>query len=59
MIKMADHRGRLFLTCRVAFVDHWQHDSINELGKKLARNRDVMMQIFDDTSEAERWLLVN
>jgi hypothetical protein len=59
MIKMADHLGKLLPSCRVAFVDRWDHDSINELGKKLARNRDVMMQTFKNTAEAEKWLLAN
>ena len=59
MIKMADRLGKLLPTCRIAFVDRFHHDSINELGKKLARNRDVMMQIFQNTGDAEKWLLAN
>jgi hypothetical protein len=59
MIKMADHLGKLLPACRVAFVDRQRHDSINELGKKLARNRDVLMQIFDNADDAEKWLLAN
>lgn len=59
MILMADHLGNLLPGRRIAFVDRHQHDPINELGKKLARNRDVMMQIFDSVEKAEKWLRAN
>lgn len=59
MLLMADHLGGLLPGRRVAFVDRYKHDDINELGKKLARNRDVMMQLFDSVADAERWLLAN
>lgn len=59
MLMMADHLGSLLPGWRIAFVDRYGHDDINELGKKLARNRDVMMQIFENTSDAEKWLLAN
>lgn len=59
MILMAEHVGNLLPTRRIAFFDRWGHESINELGKKLARNRDVMFQTFDNVRDAERWLLAN
>ena len=59
MLLMADHLGSLLPGRRVAFVDRYKHDDINELGKKLARNRQVMMQLFDSVGDAERWLLAN
>lgn len=59
MVKMATHLGKLLPTSKVAFYDRYGHDNINQLGKKLARNRDVMMQLFDNVEEAERWLLAN
>lgn len=59
MLQMAEYLGNLLPTYRIAFVDRYGHDSINELGKKLARNRDVMMQTFKNTEDAERWLLAN
>lgn len=59
MLEMADNLGRLLPTKRIAFLDRYDHESINELGKKLARNRDVMMQTFKNVDDAERWLLAN
>jgi hypothetical protein len=59
MLLMADHLGNLLPGRRIAFVDRHRHDPINELGKKLARNRDIMMQIFDSVAKAERWLRAN
>jgi hypothetical protein len=59
MLRMADHLGSLLPNRRIAFVDRFGHDNINELGKRLARNRNVMMQIFESTADAERWLQAN
>jgi hypothetical protein len=59
MIQMSSHLGKLLATRRIAFLDRWGHDEINSLGKKLARNRDVMMQVFENVNDAERWLLAN
>jgi len=59
MLQMANHLGRILPGRTVAFHDRHGHASINELGKRLARNRDVIMQIFDNIEEAEKWLLAN
>lgn len=59
MLHMADHVGGLLPNRSIAFVDRYNHDSINELGKRLARNRSITMQIFDNVDDAERWLRVN
>lgn len=59
MLLMADHLGKLLPGRHIAFVDRFHHDDINELGKKLARNRHVMMQVFDSVANAEKWLLAN
>src|SRR6185369_14189829 len=59
MLRMADHLGTLLPNHLVAFVDRYGHHDINELGKRLARNRLVMMQTFDGIAEAERWLHAN
>ena len=59
MLLMADHLGKLLPGRHIAFVDRFRHDDINELGKKLARNRHVMMQVFETVAEAEKWLLAN
>lgn len=59
MLRMADHLGALLPNHLVAFVDRYGHHDINELGKRLARNRLVMVQIFEDVHDAERWLHAN
>jgi hypothetical protein len=59
MVKMADYLGQILPTRKIAFLDRRGHENINQLGKKLARNRDVMMQVFDDPAQAEKWLLAN
>ena len=59
MLHMADHVGGLLPNRSIAFVDRYNHDSINELDKRLARNRSITMQIFDNVDDAERWLRAN
>lgn len=59
MLQMATNLGQVLPTRRIAFIDRYDHESINELGKKLARNRDVLMQLFDSPADAERWLKAN
>lgn len=59
MLLMADHLGKLLPGRHIAFVDRFQHGEINELGKKLARNREVMMQVFTTVADAEKWLRAN
>ena len=59
MILMADNLSRTLPHVRVAFIDRFKHDAINELGKKLARNRDVLFQVFGNVNDAEKWLSAN
>jgi hypothetical protein len=57
MVHMGSYLGGLMATKKIAFLDRHGNESINELGKKLARNRDVEMQIFENVNDAEEWLL--
>ncbi|MGQ0543353.1 MAG: hypothetical protein ACT4O9_16145 [Blastocatellia bacterium] len=59
MLQMADKLGQLLRESRIAFIDRHDHEDINELGKKLARNRNVLMQLFNNVKDAEKWLLAN
>ena len=59
MLQMAMNLGNLLPHRRIAFIDRYGHDDINELGKRLARNREVVMRIFEGTAAAEHWLLAN
>ena len=59
MIQMSDFLGEVLPNKKIAFLDRYGNESINELGKKLARNRDVKLQLFKNVKEAEDWLMVN
>jgi hypothetical protein len=59
MVQMGKYLGYLLPTVKVAFIDLHHHEDINELGKKVARNEEVKIQIFDNFQEAVQWLLVN
>jgi hypothetical protein len=59
MVQMGTFLGGLLPKRTIAFLDRYGNDEINELGKKLARNRDVKMQTFKDIKDAEDWLIAN
>jgi hypothetical protein len=59
MILMADNLSKIMPHARVAFIYIFKHETKNENGKKNARNRDVMFQLFSNVSDAERWLKAN
>lgn len=59
LIEMADHLAKVLPTSCIAFVDRWNHEGVNELGKRLARNHDVKMQTFTNIRDAEKWLRAN
>ena len=59
LFRMAELLADVLPNGRIAFLDRYDHRDINELGKRLARNRNVMMQIFSDVDEAARWLHAN
>ena len=59
LIEMAEHLAQVLPASCIAFVDRWNHESVNELGKRLARNHDVKMQTFTTIREAEKWLRAN
>ena len=59
MLQMGNYLGYLLPTFKVAFVDRYRHREVNQLGKMVARHREVVMQLFDNNEEAEQWLMVN
>jgi hypothetical protein len=59
MVHMGTYLGELLATKKIAFLDRHGNEDINELGKKIARNRNVKMQIFNDVKDAEQWLLAS
>lgn len=59
MLQMGTYLGTILATKKIAFIDRHGNEDINELGKKIARNRDVKMQTFHNIKEAESWLLAS
>lgn len=59
MLQMGTYLGELLANRKIAFLDRYGNEGINELGKKIARNNDVKMQIFRTVKDAEDWLLAN
>lgn len=51
--------GEFLKGYKIAVIDRYAHDDVSELGKRIARNQNVMVQIFSDTERAERWLMAN
>jgi hypothetical protein len=59
MIQMGTYLGELLASRMIAFLDRHGNEDINELGKKIARNRNVKLQVFEDVKDAEQWLSAN
>ena len=56
MLAMGVYLGSILADKKIAFIDRYKNESINELGKKIARNRGVLMRVFQNVKEAEEWL---
>lgn len=59
MVQMGTYLGQLLVNKKIAFLDRYGNEDINELGKKIARNRNVKLQIFQNIADAEKWILSN
>jgi hypothetical protein len=59
MIRMGLRLGELLPGKKIAFLDRYGHDEVNELGKKLARSQHVVLQVFKTVEDARRWLMAN
>ena len=57
MLEMGVYLGKILAGTKIAFLDRYKNESVNELGKVIARNEGVIMKIFKKTEEAEKWLL--
>jgi hypothetical protein len=57
MLDMGVYVGNILANKKIAFLDRHKNESVNELGKKIARNRGVLMRIFDNAKDAEDWLI--
>jgi hypothetical protein len=56
MLEMGVYLGKILPGKKIAFLDQYKNESINELGKVIARNQGVILRIFKDTEDAEKWL---
>ena len=59
MLKIIGPVGDLLQGRMLAFFDRYGHYATPEAGKMILRSHDVMMQIFQDLHEAEKWLIAN
>ena len=57
MLEMGVYLGKILAEKKIAFLDKYKNESINELGKVVARNQGVIMRIFNNTEDAEKWLI--
>ena len=56
MLEMGVYLGKILPGKKIAFLDQYKNESINELGKVIARNQGVILRIFKNTEDAEKWL---
>lgn len=57
MLEMGVYLGKILLGKKIAFFDRYKNESINELGKVVARNQGVIMRIFENAEDAKKWLI--
>ena len=56
MLEMGVYLGKILSGKKIAFLDRYKNEGINELGKVVARNQGVIMRIFNNAEDAEKWL---
>lgn len=56
MLEMGVYLGKILSGKKIAFLDRYKNENINELGKVVARNQGVIMRIFNNAEDAEKWL---
>lgn len=56
MLEMGVYLGKILAGTKIAFLDRYKNESVNELGKIIARNEGVILKIFKNREEAEHWL---
>jgi hypothetical protein len=61
MYKVASEISQLgFFGIRIAFVDRYiEQQDLNQFGEIVANNRGIHGKIFNDVTEAEKWLLTD
>jgi hypothetical protein len=59
VVQGGSQMGEFLKGRKIAVIDRFHHDDVSELGKKIARSQEVMVQIFGDTDRAEKWLIAN
>jgi hypothetical protein len=57
MLEMGVYLGKILAGTKIAFLDRYKNESVNELGKVVARNEGVIMKIFKNREDAENWLI--
>lgn len=56
MLEMGVYLGEILAGKKIAFVDRYKNEEVNELGKVVARNEGVILRIFENVEDAEVWL---
>jgi hypothetical protein len=56
ILEMGVYLGKILPGKKIAFFDRYTNQTINELGKVIARNQGVQMRVFEKLADAERWI---
>ncbi len=59
MLEMGVYLGKILPDKKIAFLDRHRNETINELGKKIARNQGVKLQVFENVENAEKWMIIS
>ena len=59
MFEMGVYLGSILAGKKIAFIDRYKNEDVNELGKVIARNEGVIMKVFVNVEDAKDWLMRN
>ena len=59
MFEMGVYLGSILAGKKIAFIDRYKNEDVNELGKVIARNEGVIMKVFGNVEDAKDWLMRN
>lgn len=59
MYAMGINLGNNFKNRKIAFLDRYGNEDVNDFGQLVAENQGVRLKVFSDIENAEKWLLAD
>ncbi len=56
ILGLADYLSKILAEKKIALFDRYPNQSLNELGKVIARTHGVQLRVFENLEDAEKWI---